>query len=79
MLPFRLRNLLLLIVAISALALVAVACGGEDPTAATTAPAAAPATSAPAPTAAAAPTAVPLGTAADAHDGDGGVPCDADA
>ena len=59
MLLFRYRNLLLLVIALMALALVAVACGGDDATqapAATTAPAATAA-----PTVAAAPTAVPSG------------------
>lgn len=64
MLRFRYRNIVLLVVALMALSVVAVACGGEDPTAApaaTTAPVAAP-TAAPAPTtAAAAPTAAPSG------------------
>ena len=68
MLRFRYRNILLLVVTLMALAMVAVACGGDDPTAApaaTSAPAAAPTTApAAAPTtapAAAAPTTAPSG------------------
>ena len=66
MLGFRFKNLLLLVLSLMALALIAVACGGEDATTAPPTAAPAPTEAAPAPTAVApspteAPTAVPSG------------------
>ena len=82
MLSFRNRNLLILMIALMALAVVAVACGGDDPTAApaaapTTAPAAAP-TTAPAAAAHHGANGGPLRASAHSHQGNGGVPGNAD-